>query len=325
MSAREHDGGIPRLTILIVSWNAWHHLVPCLDSLFASDWQDFEVLVIDNASADHSADNLERHYPQVRLVRNRENVGHTLAVNQGFRAARCELILVLDSDTESAPDALRRMVQFLDERPDVDLIAPRTYNSDGTVQESARNFPDAWAGLFGRQSLLTRLFPGNPFTRRYLRRDCLDVTMPYAVESVASSCMMLRKSLLDRMGAWDEGYPGYFVETDWCYRLKRGGVKVYCVPAAQVVHHEGNNRKRRRDPRRIWMFHRGAMRFYRKNRTLGWADPRNIVAATALSARAALMIVLNAFKPRTPVPQPARVPLTPPERAPALQGAEEKR
>lgn len=306
MNAREFDVVPARLTILIISWNAWHYMGPCLDSLFASDWRDFEVLVIDNASSDRSAEKIARAYPQVRLIRNAENIGHTLAVNQGFRAARSELILVLDSDTESAPDALRRLVEFMDAHPDVDLVAPRTFNTDGTVQESARNFPDAFSGLFGRQSWLSLVFPNNPFTRRYLAREHLDAKEPFRVESVASSCMMLRRNLLERMGPWDEGYPGYFVETDWCYRLKRGGIKVYCVPASRVVHHENNNRKRRRDPRRIWMFHRGAMRFYRRNRTLGWADPRNLVAIAALSARGALLIVLNMFKQPAPPAPPAR-------------------
>jgi GT2 family glycosyltransferase len=289
-----------RVTVLIVNWNAWHYLVPCLVSIQASSFSDLEIVVIDNASVDGSADKLEKTFPHVQLIRNCENVGHTRAVNQGFRAARGELVLVLDADTESSPEAIGLMVRYLDEHPDICLVAPRTYNSDGTVQETARNFPSAINGLFGRQSLFTRTFPGNPFSRRYLQRESLSDTSPFRVESVASSCMLLRKSLVDRFGEWDEGYPGYFVDTDRCYRLKRAGVKVFCVPAARVVHHEMNSRTRKRNPRRIWMFHQGALRFYRKNRTLGWLDPRTVLAFAALSLRAGLLIVLNSFKANRP-------------------------
>ena len=118
--------------------------------------------------------------------------------------------------------------------------------------------------------------------RRYLQREFRDAALPFRAESVASSCMYFRKSLVDRLGEWDEGYYGYFVDTDWCYRLSRHGVQVYCVPAARIVHHEQNSSKRKRGASRIWMFHRSALRFYRKNHTFGWMDPRAILAASSV-------------------------------------------
>lgn len=310
MSTQPDTPARPAMTVLIVAWNAWHYLGPCLRSIAASDFRDCEILVIDNASMDGTADSIEQSWPTVRLVRNRGNVGHTRAINQGFDAARGRRILVLDADTELAPDVLGLLNRYLDEHQDVELAVPRVYNTDGTVQESARNFPGALAGLFGRQSLLTRWFPGNPISRRYLQRDLIGATEPFCVESVASTCMLLPKALVDRLGKWDEGFPGYFVETDWCFRLRRAGIKVVCVPAARIVHHEGNSRTRRRGAKRIWMFHWGALRFYRKNFTLGWLDPRTLLALAGLSTRAALLIAadcLKADRPATPAPQPAAV------------------
>lgn len=304
MSAAASGAGQPRVTVVIVSWNSWHHLVPCLRSLHDSDFRDLEIVVIDNGSVDGSIQGLERSYPQVRLIRNDGNVGHTRAVNQGFRAARGGLILVLDADTELAPDALSVMVRFLDDNPGVDLVAPRAFNTDGTVQESARNFPTAINGLFGRQSALTRLFPNNPFARRYLKRDFVNATEPFRVESVAASCMLLRRSLIDRLGEWDEGYFAYFVDTDWCYRLKKAGVQVFCVPGARLVHHEQNRPTHKRSPARIWLFHKGALRFYRKNRTIGWLDPRTLLAAAALATRAGVLIALNALRTDPPAASP---------------------
>lgn len=296
-----------RVTVVIVSWNCWHHLMPCLRSLRASSFRDLEIVVIDNGSVDGTIERLEKSFPEVRLIRNADNVGHTRAVNQGFRAARGELAMVLDADTEIDPAALSEMVGFLDANPDVGLVAPRAFNSDGTVQESARNFPSPINGLFGRQSALTRLFPDNPFTRRYLKRECVHATQPFQVESVAASCMLLRKSLIDRLGEWDEGYFAYFVDTDWCYRLKKAGERVFCVPGARLVHHEQNRPTNKRSARRIWLFHEGALRFYRKNRTFGWLDPRTLVAAAALLTRAGVLIALNALRGSAPA-APAAAP-----------------
>lgn len=288
----------PALTILIVSWNSWHYLAPCLRSILASDFTDYTILVVDNDSHDDTIDNLTRQFPAVRLLRNDCNVGHTRAVNQGLRECHSDLVLVLDADTELVPDALRLLVDFLAEHPRAGLAAPRTYNSDGTIQESARGFPSASSGFFGRQSLLTRIFPNNPFSRRYLKRDQINAVRPFRVDQMASACMLLRSNLISRHGEWDEGYPGYFVETDWCFRLRRAGIEAWCVPAAKVLHHEQNNRHRRRGARRIWMFHQGALRFYRKNCSLGWLDPRTLLAAVALCARASMLIALDTLKPQ---------------------------
>lgn len=286
----------PRLTVLIISWNGWRLLEPCLRAVFASDFEEFEILVIDNGSQDGTVAKLEQLFPKVRIIANQDNIGHTRGANLGFRAANGQEILLLDHDTELAPDAIGILMRFLDLHPDVDVIAPRTYNSDGTVQESARNFPSPMAGIFGRQSLFARVFPGNPFSKRYLKRDFLAAVEPFQVDSVASSCMLIRKSVIDRFGVWDESFPGYFVETDWCFSLKQGGAKIFCVPAAGVVHHEGNSHARKRSPRRIVMFHLGALHFYKKNHTSGWLDPRSWIAATALGLRMVLLLVVNAFK-----------------------------
>jgi lipopolysaccharide/colanic/teichoic acid biosynthesis glycosyltransferase/GT2 family glycosyltransferase len=286
----------PQLTILIVSWNSRHYLEPCLASIRASDVRNYEILVVDNGSVDGSVEFLRAHHADARIIANAENIGHTRAVNIGFAASRGALILVMDADTEVAPDALGLLVRYLDEHPEVGVVAPRTFNSDGSVQESARRLPTPIAGLFGRQSWLTRLLPNNSFSRRYLQREQLDAAAPFRVESVASSCMLLRRSLVERHGAWDEGFPGYFVETDWCCRMKRAGEIVCCIPAAKIVHHEQNCSTRRRGARRIWMFHAGALRYFRKNHCAGPLDPRLWAAAALLTARAGWLMLLDRFK-----------------------------
>jgi GT2 family glycosyltransferase len=285
----------PRLTILVITWNGWGDTRRCLESIAAFLDPEHEVLVVDNASADGTPDEIERLFPFVRVTRNPENLGHTRAVNQGIAMAQGEYVLLMDSDTELPVDSVSLMLDFLQARPEVGAVAPRTYNTDGSVQQSARRFPSAVNGLFGRQSVLTRLFPGNVFSRRYLQSDELASTAPYEVDQVSGACMLFRRSLRESVGPWDEGYFAYWVDTDWCYKMHQRGWKLFCVPQASVVHHEQNRAGRKKSARRIWAFHYGAYRFYRVSRTFGVLDPRAIVAFLLLGARGLFQLAQNAF------------------------------
>jgi N-acetylglucosaminyl-diphospho-decaprenol L-rhamnosyltransferase len=285
----------PALSILIITWNSWPDIKKCLESIRLSDFTDFEIVVIDNNSTDETVAKLQRYFPEVRLYLNQSNVGHARAVNRGFGLVRGDYVLLLDADTELAPETISKLMSFMRRRNDVSVAAPRTFNTDGSIQESARSFPTAMSGLFGRQSFLTRLFPNNRFSKRYLQRDKLDESTPFQVEQVAAACMIFPRSLVAEAGPWDEGYFAYWVDTDWCMRLKQIGKKIFCIPQASVIHHEKNRSNRKKSLRRIWSFHSGAFRLYRKHCTFGMLDPRTLMAAAGLSLRAALLSIGNYF------------------------------
>lgn len=291
---------LPALSILIVSWNCWPDLRNCLRSIYDSDFQDFEIVVIDNASADGTPENLRKSFPEVNVQVNSVNKEYSAAANQGFSLVRGRFVLLLDADTEVPRDTIGELMAFMAERGDVSLIAPRTLNSDGTIQESARNFPSAINALFGRQSLLTNLFPNNPFSRRYLARDHLHATRPFQVDQIGSACMLFPRALLDEVGGFDEGFKAYWGDADWCMMLKKAGKKVFCVPAVNIVHHEGRAKGKKKKTSRIWIFHLGAYRFYTKWQTLGVLDPRSLFAGLALALRALVVTVLNSFSPSHP-------------------------
>ncbi len=289
-------GDAPLVSVLIISWNCWPDLDRCLTSLRASQQRDLEIVVYDNASEDGTAEKVRAAYPEVDLVCLSENIGHTKAVNRGFRKARGKYILLLDADTELAPDAIPLMFDFLEGSSDVALVAPRTFNTDGSIQETARSFPSVWNGLFGRQTVMSRIFPNNPFTQRYLSRRNLSSREPFQVDQVGGACMMFRRSLVDEVGPWDERYLGYWVDSDWCAALKSKGKTVWCVPAAEIFHHENNARGKKKTPRRIWMFHQGAYQFYVKWYCRGPLDPRALLARCLLSVRMAMLICLNMMR-----------------------------
>ena len=139
---------VPDISVLIISWNDWPKLQNCLASLYREPaGVDTEILVMDNASADGTPAQVERRYPDIRLYRSNTNLGHTKAVNRGFRLARGRYILLLDSDTELLDDCLSRLLAFMDARPDVSLVTPRTFNTDGKHSRIGAQFPKryGWA------------------------------------------------------------------------------------------------------------------------------------------------------------------------------------
>ena len=294
------------LTIVIATHNSWPFLQPCLESVYADCGADVEVVVVDNASTDQTRKLLSSTFPRAVLISNPVNYGHCRAINQGICRASRDYIMVLDADTILCGRVGETVVDFLIQRPDVAVVAPRIENSDGSLQPTARKFPRPINGLFGRQSLLTRWLPGNRVSRRYLGDIDDTLREPYAVEFVSSACMAFPKRLTESLGLWDEGFRGYWVDADWCKRaLNRGAV--YCLPQVTVVHHEQNRRGVRKGSARIMLFHHGVNRFYRKHYTLGYLDPRALCAAALLSVRAALLMLVDIFLPPAPKTSSANI------------------
>jgi GT2 family glycosyltransferase len=296
----------PTISIVIVGWNDWPKLRDCLTTVYRNEPPAVEVLVVDNASSDGTPDFIRREFPAVELRCNTRNLGASKALNLGFACAKGEFIVKLDPDTELLDGCLALLLDFMNRHPEADLVAPRTFNTDGTTQETARNFPGVLNGLFGRQSTLTRWFPNNPISRRYLARQFLDATEPFEVQQVGGACMFFRRRLLSEVGFLDEGYYHYWDDTDWCYRLRDASKRIFCVPAAQIFHHEGNARGKRKRPKRVWMFHYNAYRLYTRWQTLGYWDPRSLFAGAALVTRALLLIAYHSVPRRTSETTPAR-------------------
>lgn len=284
------------VSTVIVNWNFWSHLQRCLEALCKIHDQVCEIVVVDNGSQDGSVSNVRKEFPHVVVQANATNLGYARAVNQGLGLVVGRYVLLLDPDTKLSPDSFAMLLDFMEKHPEASVVAPRTYYPDGTVQESARDFPSAMNALFGRQSLLTRLFD-NPFSRRYLMRHKLHATEPFEVQQVSSACMLLRREVVDQAGPFDEGYNSYWADTEWCMRLRRMGKIIYCVPAASVIHYEQSRRGRKKSQHRIWLFHRDAYQLYWKNYTWGRWDPRAVFAFVALTARAALFMAWNLLPP----------------------------
>ena len=278
------------LSVVVVSFNGRDYLRRCLASLLEhTKGVSCEVIVVDNASWDGSAQMVEAEFPQVALIRLPANVGFAAGCNRGIERAAGEFVLLLNPDTELAEDAFSPMVAHCRENSSVGLLGPKLLNSDGSLQLSCRHFPSHLTSLFNRQSILTRLFPGNPFSRRYLMTDWAhDRIEP--VDWLSGACLMLRREMVERVGGMDEGYFMYIEDVDLCYRAHQAGYEVVYFPQVAVTHHIGRSTETMPN-RSIVQWHRSMWRYYRKHMR---GNPLlDVLTFAGIAARCAYQLALQ--------------------------------
>jgi N-acetylglucosaminyl-diphospho-decaprenol L-rhamnosyltransferase len=258
------------LSVVIVNWNVCELLRRCLLSVAKAlpPGLAAEVVVVDNASSDGSADMVRREFPAVRLVASDENLGYARGNNRGAAETSGRYLLILNPDTEVAGDALATMVHYLDEHPPVGAVGPQLRYADGTSQSSRRRFPTP-ATAFWESTLLQQWVPNNRAARRYHMAD-RPADAPQAVDWLVGAALMIRREAWRQIGPLDESFFMYFEELDWCRRGRAAGWEIHYVPAAQVVHYEGKSSEQVVAARTI-RFQRSKVRYFRKYYGAGWA------------------------------------------------------
>ena len=198
---------------------------------------------------------------------------------------------MLNPDTVADPGSLERLVDLLDADETVGIAAPQLLNLDRSDQGTARAFPTPAAALLGRRSPLTRLWPNNRWSRRYLVGRQQSDREAFPVDWVSGACLMMRHDLARRTNGFDESFFMYWEDADWCRRIKDRGYQVVCEPRAKVVHDEGA--QRRPYPRQVWVFHESAYRYYAKHHLTGPRRPLRPVVHAALMTRAGLVLAAS--------------------------------
>src|SRR5579859_5945384 len=198
-----------------------------------------EVIVVDNASDDDSVALVRREFPWARLIANSRNLGFGAAHNQALRSATGRHWLILNSDTVVEPDAVLRLMAFLDDNPSVAVAGPRLRYPDGSVQPSRRRFPTV-ATLFLESTQLQRFIPTNGVLRRYYVED-RSADESQDVDWLVGACLCVRAEAARQVGLFDERFFLYSEELDWCRRFRHAGWRVAYVPSAEVVHVEGGS------------------------------------------------------------------------------------
>lgn len=220
-----------KLSVVIVNYNSGEFLTRCLQSLELSRGDIiFDIWVIDNASDDNSISLAKKSFPKVNYFLEEKNVGFSKANNLGLKKVRYENILILNPDAEIPPDTIKYMLEFMENRFDIGAATCRVELPNGKLDWSShRGFPTPLAS----------------FLYYFLRNDSLyhlfhkDMNINHEVDSVSGAFLMTKKSVLNKVGLFDEDYFMYAEDIDLCYRIKKAGYKVIFVPSVKIVHYKG--------------------------------------------------------------------------------------
>lgn len=238
MSTRGRD--IPDVSVVVVSFNTRDLLRDCLRTLEERAGSvSYELIVVDNASRDGSADMVEAEFPHATLLRSDVNLGFAGANNRGFEMARGRYIVLLNSDAFVEPGALELSVAKMDADPRVGLASGRLVGRDGAWQPSARMFPSVTNDLLTLSGLGDK-YPHSRFFGR-MDRTWADPMEAAEVDWVPGAYSIIRRGALEEIGFFDQRFFLYYEEVDLCLRIKEAGYQLWYWPDIVVVHIGGES------------------------------------------------------------------------------------
>jgi GT2 family glycosyltransferase len=264
-AATSSRGEDMRVAAVIVTYRSADEIIGCLESVERAGREvALETVVVDNASDDETVGRIRNRFPDCRLVLAERNRGFAAGCNRGIESTTAELVLLLNPDARLRPGTLATMVRYLDENQHVGIVGPALEAEPGVLQRdiSATGlFPSFRQSLF-EYTRLGRWYPDSPWVREYFLAD-FDRRSNRPVAMVQGACMLVRRSLLDAIGAFDERFFLYFEETDLCKRAVDAGREVHYLGEVAAVHAGARSRSDHRPD--AMEFIRSLYRFHHKH------------------------------------------------------------
>jgi GT2 family glycosyltransferase len=233
-----------RLSVIIVNYNVRHFLEQALLSVQrAMEDVKGDIWVVDNNSADASAEMVREKFPGVHLIENKENTGFSVANNQAIRVSQGEYVLLLNPDTLVEEDTFTKCLAFMDAHPDAGALGVKMLDGSGKfLPESKRGFPSPWVSFCKTVGLSALLPQSAVFNGYYLGHLSPDET--HQIDVLSGAFMWLRRSALDRSGLLDEAFFMYGEDIDLSYRIKQAGYDNYYFPETKIIHYKGESTKK---------------------------------------------------------------------------------
>lgn len=282
-----------RFSVVMVNYASWTLTQRCVESLRATGYEDYEVVVVDNDRRDPPA--LDGG---ARLIRNPENAGFARACNQGIEASNGELVVLLNPDTIVEEDFFEALERFFGEYPGAGIAGPRVLDADGKLQLSARRELGPISGLVSRTSLLTKLLPDSAAVKRMFPATAATSSEhPAPVDWVSGACLIARREVMEKLGGLDERFFMYFEDADLCRRARKTGWTVYYLPGVSVTHNAGGSTASK--PRAIWRLHKSAFLYHRKHDRHGPLNLYSVAVLAGLCARAAAKLAASSLSKLT--------------------------
>jgi hypothetical protein len=212
---------LPKVSVIIVNTNELHHLKRCLPSVFRQRYPDYEVLVVDNASTDGSIEYVAQEFPQAKIIRNGANLGYAGANNEGFKHASGDYIAILNPDTQVEPNWLRELVVALQADPQAGLATPKILMMDDPTRLNTCGNEITFTGLTFCRGLDQ---PAEKYNQ-------LEI-----VSAVSGAAFIIKRSVLEQIGGFDESFFIYYEDTDLSLRAMLAGYTCLYVPSSVVYH-----------------------------------------------------------------------------------------
>lgn len=310
---RPGTGRPVKISVALVTYQNAAEIGPCLHSLHRSSSHPLQILVADNASTDGTREVIEKTISAIprppnayEMFFHQANLGFTRALNFLLARSTGDLVLILNADTEwplagqagqdvpwprtgpygpYGPGRLGQgggldcLAAHLLAAPTVGVVAPQLLDDDGSVQPSCRRFPKH-RDIFLEMTGLSTLLPRRAFFNGWKMGD-FNHTSARDVDQPQGACLLVRHQVIEQVGLWDERFPMFFSDVDWCRRVWAAGWRIRFVPEVKVVHRRGASVSQRR-PAMIWSSHRSFFDYFRKYHG-GWRGQiLNCVAGAAL-------------------------------------------
>jgi GT2 family glycosyltransferase len=269
------------VSVVIVNWNTRDLLRNCIRSILNQTSVSHEIIVVDNASSDGSADMVRAEFPAVTLIANSENNGFAAANNQGLRVSCGRTVLLLNPDTLILNGAIDQMLGWLDRHPGVGCVGCQVLEGPGVIQRTCFADPTLLNFVMVEFGLM-RLAPWVPFFGRSWYTDW-DRKSERKVDVVSGMFMLVPRTVMDHVGLLDDAFFVYGEESDWCRRIRKAGYSCVFSPEAQIIHLDGGSKSTSQIRSRMYVqIQKSHLIYTRKHSSaLGYAAIRSLYMVTS--------------------------------------------
>lgn len=253
------------ITVVIVNWKVRDLLEKNLKAILANkDGLNIEIYVVDNDSRDGTSEMIMMEFPDVKVLAMARNLGFAKANNLAIKQAKGKYIFVLNPDTQVKPGFFRSIYNYMESNPEVGIVGPRILNSDGSTQPSIRRFPDLFSHILIMLKLRNILVE-NKFLKNYFLTD-FDYEKEQEVEQIMGAAMMIRRSVFDKIGLFDEKFFVWFEEVDFCLRARKEKIKIKYFPQAELYHEGGRSFSKEAIVRKQIIFNKSLLHYFFKHK-----------------------------------------------------------
>ena len=288
-----------KLSVILVNWNAGAKLLITLDVLYRAlaALPESEVILIDNASSDGSAQAVAQQFPQLKVTYNSTNLGFGIANNIGFSQAQGRYALLVNPDLLMNTAAFEAMFNFMEAHPQAGVCGPKVLESDSVTVSPwcARRDPQPW-DVFCEYAFLTRLFPRQRLFARYVMGDW-DHTTNREVDALTGACMLVRREAIEQTSGFDEKFFMYGEDLDWCRRIRQAGWQVWYVASAEVQHEGARSTRQMSDHGSRWSLESN-LRYFRKWGGNGEIFRVRLALSSGNLIRAIVWLAVSLIRPR---------------------------